>query len=264
MDANEKLEALKKFRAEMAGKDHFALLGVGLDATDDQVRAAYFGLMKMYGADYFHHVVDPDDRAAIEEVNRQLRVAYNEIGRAAKRDAYRAALGGGSAKPMQEHVDFESVFEAEQALSLARTLMDRGNFNVAIQKLEKAAKLDGKSQEVEARLLYSRYMLMDVDAKGKRNPEEVKNTRERLEAIADEMPNADYVRVYLGDIENLDGTPEKAQKWYKAALRINDDNIAAKRAVMLFETRAKQPKAEEPEPAQGFLDKLKKFFTKKL
>lgn len=262
MDANEKLKLLKDFRAGMNGKNHFELLGVSEDCGDADVRRAYFELMKRYGADYFHHVVDKEGKAAVEEVNRQLRVAYDTIGKAESRQIYLAGLKEGGSAQTVKNIDIASVFELEQALSLSRSLMERGDFKVALGKLEKAHMLDDRSLEVQARLCYCRYMLMEVDGKNKRDPEQVKRVREKLEALCDAIPNADYLRVYLGDLENLDGDPEKSLKWYQQAHELNPDNLAAKRALMMVENRAKTQQ-ETSEKPQGLWERIKSLLNKK-
>ena len=261
MDANEKLEALKKFYSEMEGKNHFELLEIDQTADDEAVRSAYFALLKKYGADYFHHVVDAEGKKAVEEVNRRLRQAYDTLGKKSKREAYIATLNGGNPEGNESKIDIVSVFEAEQATSQARSLMERGEFGVAIQKLEKAQKLDPKSFEVKARLCYSQYMMMDTDSNGKRSSFAVKNAVECLEELCGNMPNADYIRVYLGDIENLEGNAEKSLNWYKEALSINPENLQAKRAINLKEDRAKKEKIKEEAP-KSFMDSVKSFINK--
>ena len=167
MDTNTKLEGLKQFRETMADKNDFELLGVEESADDAAVRSAYFGLIKLYGADFFHHVVDAESREAIDDVNRRLRAAYDNIGKEAKRKLYIERLHGGVAFEADAHIDIADVFECEQALSQARALMERGEFAIALQKLEKAQKLDKKSMEIRARLAYVHFMLMDESGAAK-------------------------------------------------------------------------------------------------
>lgn len=260
MDANEKIAALKKFQSEMAGKNHFELLGVEQTAEDAEIRRAYFGLLKLYGADHFHHVVEPEARQAVEDVNRQLRQAYDAIGKSAKRQVYIDSLNG-VVSDSAVQVDIASVFEAEQATSQARSLMERGEFRVAIQKLERAHKIDPKSHEIKARLLYAQFMMMDVGENGKRNGLTVKTTIEELEAACEAMPNADFLRVYLGTIYSLEGDNTKAIEWYKEAQKLNPDNLTAKREIKLIEDREKRAKEAENAP-KSLMDQVKELFGK--
>ncbi len=267
MDANAKLEALKTFYSEMEGKNHFELLGIPQTADDGAVRSAYFDLLKKYGADHFHHVVDADGKKAVDEVNKQLRKAYDAIGKKSKREAYIAQLNGTADDPGPE-IDIAAVFEAEQATSQARSLMERGEFKVAIQKLEKARKIDTKNPEVDVRLAYCNYMISEVGANGKRDVNFVRDTLEQLEAKCEALPNADFLRVFLGDVEKLEGHEDKALEWYKAALKINKENISAKREIKLAEERKQREMEAEKAPAgisfdlNGIVGKIKGLFKK--
>lgn len=263
MDTNAKLEGLKQFRESMAGKNDFELLGVDESADDAAVRSAYFGMIKLYGADFFHHVVDAPSREAIDDVNRRLRAAYDNIGKEAKRKLYIEKLRGGTSFEADAHVDIAEVFECEQALAQARALMERGDFEIALQKLEKAQKLDKKSMEIRARLAYVEFMLMDVDADGHRNRSETDGIRSVIEAACETMEYADFLHVYLGDIEKLEGDSDKALKHYKDALKINPDNLQAKREVRLTEERAQKAKAAADKP-KSFIEKLKALLNKPL
>lgn len=265
MDVKERLAAIKSFHDTMDGKNHFELLGVAENADDAAVRSAYFGLIKLYGADYFHSVTNPDDKKIIDDVNRQLRLAYDAIGKTEKRNAYTATLHGKTANEddANAQIDFAKVFECEQAVTQARALMERGEFEVARQKLEKALRLDSRSIEVKGRLAYLDYMLMPLDSNGKRNPHKVEKIRADLESACEDMPRADFLRVYLGDIEKLELQNDKALAWYKKAVAINAENIAAQREIRLMENRAQNAQEKSQSP-QSLFEKIKALLTKKL
>lgn len=278
MDKNEKLEALKSFYSTLEGKNYFEILGISQDADDGAIRTAYFALLKKYGADYFNFVKDEGDRKIIDEVNRRLRQAYDAISKASKREAYLATLNGGDPGAAHQEIDIEAVFAGEQALTQARSLLDRGEFKVAIQKLEKVISIDPKSIEAKVRLEYAKYMVMELNMEGKRDKAKVDATIAALTAALDELPNADYLRVYLAEIEALEGRRRQATDWYKAALKINPENIQAQRELQLKKERDRKAreekalaakKAANPDPLEsvktafsGFLDKLKNIKLK--
>ena len=273
MDSNSKLESLRKFYAEMPGKDYFELLGIERTASDNEVRSAYFGLMKLYGADYFRQVEDAEDRKAIEAVNKELRAAYDALGKAAKREEYlNSKKGGGTPRP-EKGIDIATVFEAEQAITQAKSLIERGEFRVAKQRLEKAKSIDPTSPEVRVRLAYLNYMLMDVGSNGKRSSLAVKELVEQIESVKEELPVADYLYEYLGEIAKIEGDSQKALKNYKQALRLNSDNVRAKREIMLMEQRKADSNGKSQNSGQGdknsdepmtFFEKLKALLNKKL
>ncbi|GEM_PF-2791713 len=274
MDLNSKLESLRQFYAEMPGKDYFELLGVERSTSDNEVRSAYFGLMKLYGADYFRQVDNEADRKAIEAVNKELRAAYDTLGKSAKREAYLQSLETGVTEQFDNSsVDIATVFEAEQAMTQAKSLIERGEFNVARQRLEKVKQIDPKSIEMRVRLAYVNYMLMELGPNGKRSSLAVKDITEQLEKAKDELPVADYLYEYLGDIAKIEGESQKALRNYKQALKLNSENVRARREVMLMEQRNTESNNKTKTGSKGdsnqdepttFFEKLKALLNKKL
>jgi tetratricopeptide (TPR) repeat protein len=260
METNDKLQLLLKFDREIEGKNHFDVLGVTEETGEAELRSAYFDLLKKFGADYFHQVSDAGAKAAIDRVNKAIRQAYDTLSKPEKRAEYVAQLHGEAAP---QAIDIADVFEAEQSMSQARSLMERGDFAVALPKLERAIQLDPKSVEGAVRLAYTKYMLLDVGPDNKRNQESVEACRKTLTETLDQLPKADYLRVYLGDIENLEGNNTRAIDWYKKAIRINPENLQATRGIKLIEGRAQRAKQETEKP-KSFFEKLKAVLTKKM
>ena len=134
---------------------------------------------------------------------------------------------------------------------------------IARQKLRKAREMDPRNTEIRVRCGYLDFMLMPTDERGKRHSGEVGQIRQELEEACKELATADYLRVYLGDLEKLEGNLEAAQKWYEEALKLNAGNLPAQRALRLMKDREKKTK-EAQAPAGSWLDRIKSLLTKKL
>ena len=249
LDANEKLGLLLEFHSQMADKNHFELLGVPEDVDDSGVRSAYFELLKLYNADFFHHITDPEKCKAIEEVNSKLRTAYDTLMKEPARQAYLASLHGLPPEESEKEFDIADIFEAENLSSRAQLQMEKGDFKVALGNLEKAFELDPKSPEIPALLAYARLMESEVDESGKRDPKLIEETRAQLEAACLELPYGDFLRVCLGNLEKAENHPEKALEWFKDAVNINPDNMWAKRELRM--SGAIEDPAPAPEPPAG-------------
>lgn len=230
MDVNERLQGLLEFHGQMEGKNHFELLGVPEDVNDADVRKAYNGLIRKYNADFFQKIKDEESRKAINEVNSRLREAYNTLQKQATRETYLAELRGEVVSDDQNaKIDLADVFEADKVLNQSRGLMERGDFRMAMQKLNRAVELNPGDIEASVRLAYCEYMMMEIDDDGRRNPVAVGPIKKKLMDACEELPKADYLRVYIGNIEKLEGDEQTAMKWFQEALEINPDNITAKR-----------------------------------
>ena len=260
-----KLADLRAFKQVMDGMNDFEILDVPQTCDDSAVRAGYFGRMKKFSADYFH-CSPADVMEDVNAVNKRLREAYEHLQTADKRKALLEAMKEAAAKPVQnmptepvnnEPVDIEAVFAAEQAMSRAITLMERGDFKMARKYLDTAQQKDPASHELGARIAYADYMLLELDENGHRPAGAVDKARKALEAAAKEWPNADYIRLYQGEIEKLEGNEAKALEFYKEANTINP-TPSAQQEIKLIERRIENQK-NGPQPV-SFVDKLKAAF----
>lgn len=268
MQLDAKIADLRAFKATMSGMNDFEILDVKQDCDDSAVRAGYFGRMKRFSADFFHN--SPAD--VIEDaniVNKRLREAYEHLQTAEKRQLVLETLKSKEDKPKaaepeapanNDPVDIEAVFAAEQALSRAITLMERGDFKMARKYLDTAQQKDPASHELDARIAYADFMLLELDAKGHRPAAEVAKAKKILEKAAADWPNADYIRLYQGDIEKLEGDEEKALEFYKAANAISP-STNAQQEIRLLEKRLE---AKKNAPPASFMDKLKAAFQNML
>ncbi len=269
MASAEKIAALQQFRKQSDSYNYYEILGVSPGCDDSAVRAAYVACTKKYGADFFHGV----DAAIMEDVNvvnKRVREAYDHLQKADKRAAYDTELAAletakKSGIPVPEAssdvVDFAAVFEGDQALSRARALLERGEFNVALKNLETAKRCDPQSIEIDARLAYARFMLLNVDKFGRRSKEKVEETRKILTDAANAMREADYIRYYQGEVEKLEGHNDEALKFYKEANRMLPLPLY-QREIHLIETRKNNPKNNAAEDApKSITDQIKELFS---
>lgn len=263
-----KIADLRAFKEIMSGMNDFEILDVRQDCDDSAVRAGYFGRMKKFSADFFHNS-PADVMEDVNLVNKRLREAYEHLQTAEKRQAVLESLKAQASKPEQaapqapvnnDPVDIEAVFAAEQAMSRAITLMERGDFKMARKYLDTAQQKDPASHELDARIAYADFMLLELDEKGHRPTSEVAKARRILEKAATDWPNADYIRLYQGDIEKLEGDETKALEFYKAANAISP-SIVAQQEIRLIEKRLE---AKNNPPPASFMDKIKAAFQNML
>lgn len=260
-----KIAELRAFKEIMSGMNDFEILNVPQNCDDSAVRAGYFGRMKKFSADFFHGS-PADIMEDVNIVNKRLREAYEHLQTAEKRQAALKTLEAPAPAYPQassadatnnDPIDIEAVFAAEQAMSRAITLMERGDFQMARKYLDTAQQKDPAAHELDARIAYADFMLLELDEKGHRPQAEVMKARRILDKAASEWPKADYIRLYQGDLEKLEGNDEKALEFYKAANTIQP-SPAAQQEIKLIEKRLEARK-NTPQTL-SFIDKLKSAF----
>ncbi len=261
----QRIEALKAFKAQIEGKNDFEVLEVNTDCDDSAVRAAYFAQIKKYGADFFIGA-DSDTIADVTVVNKRLREAYDHLQNAEKRKALLESMKQSEnsepdePKEAQEPLDIAAVFEAEQSLTRAKSLMSRGDYDLALKHLENARNNDPNNFEIKVRYAFAEFMNLELDAGGHRPAAKVAATREILEKAAKEWPNNDEIRIYQGEVEKLEDNIDKALEFYRQAVKMNNSPIA-QREVKLIESRQANKAAKEEAP-KSFLDQIKATIKK--
>jgi len=268
MASAEKIAALQEFRKQSDNYNYYEVLGVAPGCNDGAVRAAYVACTKKYGADFFHGV----DAAVMEDVtvvNKRVREAYDHLQKADRREAYdkelasiEAAKKSGAPLPTVDKgdvVDFAAVFEGDQALSRARSLLERGEFNIALKNLETAQRFDPQSSEVQARLAYTRFMLLGVDRFGHRPKDKVEETRKILTDTGNVLREADYIRYYQGEVEKLEGNDTEALRFYKEANRMFTLPLY-QREIHLLESRKNNPQTASNSGSKSITDQIKDLF----
>jgi hypothetical protein len=242
-----RLEVLEAHQG-LKTKNHFAVLGLTRDATEAQVKEAYFRLAKRFHPDVHHSAGLSDLREQIEAVFIRLGLAYEVLRSPRTRAHYESDLPRTTtampmAPPEQPPADpaaeakqaHEAVFKAERAMA-------KDKYWEAIQLLESAlGRVEGKVR-IKGRVLLAKAY--------SKNPHWVKQAEEELLAVLREEPSNLEACILLGAIYREGGLKARALSMYRKALDLAPDNQEAL-------TQASILGADEPEPEKkGVFKKL--------
>lgn len=99
---DERRRAIVDAHSRIVGeRDHFLVLGLSRDATDAEVKAAYFHLAKQFHPDTLGELADLAD--AIQAIFSRLGGAFDVLGQSKRRAAYEATLPKRAAAPQADH-----------------------------------------------------------------------------------------------------------------------------------------------------------------
>src|SRR6185436_2155561 len=133
-------EGLKK-------RTHFELLGAPRDATEAQVKEAYFRMAKRFHPDAHHDPALSDLRGKLEQVFIRLGEAYEVLRNPRIRGSYERSLAPAPVAPPAANPDLE-VEVAKQSIRKAERSMLQERYWEAIQLLEPAiSRVDGKLKQ---------------------------------------------------------------------------------------------------------------------
>lgn len=171
-------------------KDYYEILALTPEASKEDIKRAYFKLVRKY----------PPDRFEVEFMS--IREAYETLSNEETRKQYDSINNLGS--------------NMKEDYALARTYLEEGDLNKAIKILEKMAKVDSKMLIVKA-LLAESYLKNNNSGKALKIYEELTSVEPKNAAFAGYLANA-----YLNR-----GWQKKAIIAYDRAIELDSDNISS-------------------------------------
>ena len=131
-----RLEVLEAYDG-LAFRTHFQVLGVPRDATEAQVREAYFRLAKRFHPDVHHDAALSDLRDRLEEVFTRLGEAYEVLCSPRIRASYERELARQEGTPAGSAVTADPARETEAAAEA----IERGSESLAQERYWEAIRL---------------------------------------------------------------------------------------------------------------------------
>jgi len=240
----------------MATKNHFEFLGVPRNATEAQVKEAYFRLARPLHPDSNRDPGLADLQGKREAAFHRLSQAYETLRDPHKRGRYEADLDARAPRrpppppppPEAPAPPREVDRSAEAALSLesfrqAERLFKEEKFWDAIQLLEPAIPRLERNSRVRAQVLLARAYM--------KNPNWGRRAEELLQRVVQENPDHADAYVALGNLYRASQLKSRAQAMYRKAVQAQPGHAEA-----LAELAA----LDGDGPEGGTL--LKKFFSR--
>ena len=239
-------------------RDHFEFMGIPRDATDTQVKEAYFRLAKPFHPDTR---LDPrlsDLKDKRDAVFIRLGQAYEVLRTRGSRGRYAASLGTPAASESVPSAGEPPVSEAAHAAWLAHESLltaeehhREGRYWDAIQLFESTIpRLEG-GEKLHARVGLARALM--------KNPNWAKRAEESLHALLQEHPQSVEALLVLAELYRSTQMRSRALAMYRRALEIDRDNREALAAVRFLQSA--DPGSGSGAPDTGKI--LKKLFGNK-
>jgi tetratricopeptide (TPR) repeat protein len=199
-------EEIVALHAQLDERDHYELLGVARNATEGQVRRAYFSAAKRFHPDVVTRLGMLDLRATAQAVFARIAEAHEVLTDAKRRLDYDRSLEAGS------NVDASRLVQAEALFRKGEILLRAGNFAGALDFLRPCIALWPDEPAYQSALGWALY---------KKLPSEPKPAREALEqAIALDAQDA-VAHFRLGMVLRALGDADAAQLALDQAKRLD-------------------------------------------
>jgi len=228
-------DALDKRVAELAGKDHFAVLGIAQPSNKDQVKAAFLQLAKTFHPDRLPASLQPSHGARINTVFDAIRAAYDALQEDAARAAYVERLKAGPPRPGIRPGAPAEPTPVEQQV---RELMRAGDLHLKKKEYAEAEKAFARAHGLDKKgeTLAAQAWAIYLDPARKAELPAVQ------QLLADSVkldPKCARAHYQVGVIAKAQGDSAAAEKSFRAAVAANPRHAEASAEVRLIDIRKK-------------------------
>jgi tetratricopeptide (TPR) repeat protein len=244
-------EIMEAYEA-LRSRTHYEVLDIPRDASDAQVKEAYFRMARRFHPDVHHDPALHDLRDKLETVFIRLGEAYEVLRSAPLRASYERHLGeadGRGDTPAQQGASdpYFLARQAEEAIRRAAVSVAEEKYWEAIQLLETSImRVEGPIKQAGCVLLARAYS---------KNPNWVKQAEQLLQQVLQEDPGNVDACLQLAAIYRGGGLRSRTATMLRRALELNPAHEHARAQLEALESEA------APAPLESGL--LKKLLRRK-
>jgi curved DNA-binding protein CbpA len=229
-------------RAEaLDGADHFQVLGVGPDATREQIDEAYFSVAKRFHPDTLPKEIS-GARAACSSVFSRMAEAHGVLSNSEKRGRYQESLVSGAAAEAEQEL-VEKALTALTDFQMAEVHLKRGENEQAEELARKA--VEGDASQADYHALLAWVLALRPDHQG---PEPTRASIRMLDHAIQVSDRCEKAYFWRGMLHQRLGDGALAFRDFKRAADLNPQNVDAVREVRLYRMRGdtKPPSTARP------------------
>jgi Flp pilus assembly protein TadD len=218
------------------GADHFALIGVTIDAAAAEVRDAYFALARQLHPDRLAASGVRDQSRDAQRLFAQINAAFGVLSNPKKRAEYVAMLQSGgeeaaAAEQAQAEALASKLLGAEEHFRRGEMALRRDQLDRALVEFQEAVALNPAEGEHHALLGWVTFALAP-DKAVVRAP-----AKAMLDKAVELAPRSPTPHLYLGRIARLEGRDADAMAAFQKALAIAPGHTEAASELRVLEAR---------------------------
>ncbi len=216
----------KRYHEIGAGMDKFTILALEPSATKEQVKSAFLEAAKQYHPDRLPLTLQhlsPKMTAIFEAVRESYETLYDE----ARRKAYMATLQAAQEDPQKDRRQ-----RAEEAFKRGELAFKKKEFALAEEQYSIAHELEPKAIHLAAQAWA---MYQDPARKA-----DVGRAKQLMQDALKLDPKCDRAFYQLGVIARVEGDNDKAERYFREAVKANPKHLEAGQELRLIEMRRKK------------------------
>jgi tetratricopeptide (TPR) repeat protein len=248
---------IQEMTQKLGKATHFELLGVGQNASSDEIGIAFVRAARQFHPDRLMSAGLQDLQPLAEKILARINEAAMVLGNATRRSEYVASLNAG---PQAARTNLPTLLEAENMFLRGEVFLKRGEHAKAIECFTSASQGNPSEPQYRAYLAWTRF-----DDPHARKEGVVRDTLKTIEEVLRERPK--FVRgfYWVGLLWKFLNEADKAERAFREAFTLDTSFIDAGRELRLIEMRKSKHSAgksgAKSEPAHGG-GLMGKFFKK--
>ena len=237
-------QRLDELLARLPTISHFELLGVGPNATADEVNNAYLQHMRQFHPDRLAATGQRDAADKAARVTAQMNEAHGVLSDARRRAEYiaaRAAQAPGAPPPVDHG---RAILSAEEAFQKGEQLMRKGDLARAAEAFAAAMKLSPLEPIYKAHWAFTRF-----ETPGAPKDRLVRETLRVLEEVRRERPKFGLALLWMGLCHKFLGDMASAEAAFRTAVEKDKTLLEAERELRVIEMRRQKAPVAAPAAA---------------
>lgn len=214
--AEEELEEVLTFKEKLQTSNYYQVLGVAKDASEEEIKKAYFLLARKFHPDRFGRSLSQQQRVVVDEVFDAITKAYRTLTSPELKKNYEARAPAAARESGRDVLK-----KADHKFRQAKTLYSQGRYEDSIILLEEVTRLNR---------MKGAYFLLLALSEAKIPSMRRKAEEDFLRAIELEPWNPECY-VGLGILYKQEGLILKATKLFQKALEYDADHEIALREI---------------------------------
>jgi len=207
---------------------HFEILGLGQNATADEVGTAFVRAARQFHPDRLTSAGFADLQPLAEKILARINEAAMVLGNPTRRAEYLASLAPGA----QAQQNLPSLLEAENMFLKGEVFLRKGDYGKAIESFALAVQGNPSEPQYQAYLAWSRF-----DDPRARKEAIVRETLKTLEGVLKERPKFARGFYWVGQLWKFLNESSKAEEAFREAVQVDSSFIEASRELRLIEMR---------------------------
>ena len=210
----------------------FERLGVGREASINEIKEKYYALAREFHPDRFHTYKSEAIRDLADRIFTLINDAYNTLSDPQKREEYASFHDESTNSGLGKR---EDIVTAEAQFQKAEILEKKGDLKSALEFYRWACKLNPKEPLYMAKMGWTAYRI----GKREKNPDMMRDGMKNVFKAYSLSPQSDTIAYLVASVYRAEGDYKKTIEFLEKTVTLNPSHEQAKRELNILKRKEK-------------------------